>query len=145
MLPLVLAFSYAIGFISWNIFLRQFGYFEYNLLQTRFISAGILFSIYLSFLLHLVDMIRKRFTKKRKKPFLQWIKEKKFLVCSIIIVFLFVFSFEVFPITAQYFGGAKPIPASLVADIDTLKLLADFGVQLVENGEGKESRQTRAL
>ncbi|MDD5031897.1 MAG: hypothetical protein PHR36_02510 [Patescibacteria group bacterium] len=39
----VIFVSYVVGFICWNIYLGKFGFFEYNLLETRYISAGLLF------------------------------------------------------------------------------------------------------
>ena len=41
--PLFVFLLYVIGFVAWNSYLLKFGFFEYNLLQTRFISAGLLF------------------------------------------------------------------------------------------------------
>lgn len=37
-----LLLCYIAGFMAWNSYLSHFGFFESNLLQTRFLSAGLL-------------------------------------------------------------------------------------------------------
>ena len=44
--------AYAIGFIFWNFYLGEFGFFEYNLIQLRFLSAGALFVVILTRIPH---------------------------------------------------------------------------------------------
>ncbi len=45
LLLILISGFYLFGFISWNFYLANFGFFESNLLQTRYISAGILFLV----------------------------------------------------------------------------------------------------
>ncbi len=65
-----LLFITMVGFIVVNIYLGQFGYFEYSLFQTKFISAGLLFLWPLTFSVAIISYIvriKKLFGQKLYK------------------------------------------------------------------------------
>ena len=134
-----LATSYIVGFIAWNSHLVHYGFFEYNLLQTRFISAGflILFPLVSPFYI---------FPKG-----LSWVINKnnstavwRFLFVILAILYLFLSVNYLFPKFSQKIGGAAPFPLSIVADQTTLKTLEDFGVKPGDNAN-KTSLQTQSV
>lgn len=129
---LLLFVVYSIGFLVWNIYLGQYGFFEYNFLQTRYISAGIIFILPLFLLFY---------------PFSKIIREDgqgRFVFLTCFFVFLFIFAKFIFPRIPQYLGGGKPTFVSLLGDsAEQMPYLQNFDIGLQKNGE-KGSVQTEA-
>ncbi|MDO8561097.1 MAG: hypothetical protein Q7R91_02690 [bacterium] len=127
------ALAYLVGFIAWNYFLSHFGFFEYNLLQTRFVSAGVLFisPVVLCLVLYKFFQIEVDF--------------KIYEVAALLLVYFFVFVILEFPLMPQYFGGARPFATSLIGTKEQIKYLRNFGIQSEKNVEGEESIQTKPV
>lgn len=128
LIPLVV---YAAGFVIWNYHLSQFGFFEYNLVQVRFISAGILFFLF-PFLFFFAGIYNKK------------IKEYSCIQGSIMLLIVVWFWFVPthFYEISQVVGGGKPIPTALIGTIDQMKYVENFNVELAPNSNGKDSVQT---
>lgn len=90
-ISIFLLLVYSSGFIAWNYFLSQYGFFEYNLLQTRYISAGILILFFMT--LSMAPFIL--FYYLIKKLIIKKIKSENYYniimatIFSILIVFIF--------------------------------------------------------
>lgn len=111
---------YASGFFIWNIYLSTFSFFEYNLIQIRYLSAGILLWLPV-FLLYF------------------FIKNKKYFYFSAIVsMFLVILCFPLIP---QYIGGARPIPIMILGSSDQISFLNNYNVRKTENA-GQDSVQT---
>lgn len=128
--------SYVIGFVIWNSYLSSFGFFEYNVIQVRFLSAGLLFLLFLSIIVlcYLCIKILKPEHKLLKLALLIL-----FVPLSIIGILKFKIIFERVP---QYLGGGKPIPTTLIGTPEQIYYLNNFGIEGVENQADKESVQT---
>ena len=89
-----------------------------NLIQTKFISAGIFFLI----------------------PVFVFIELKKFTgeipIYGKITLFIYWFFFFIFifPHIPQSFGGARPEPVTLIGTAEEIKYLQDFGIRTIPNG-----------
>ncbi|MEK7650313.1 MAG: hypothetical protein AAB364_00330 [Patescibacteria group bacterium] len=113
------------------MYLAHFAFFEYDLLQTRFISAGIL-TLFLPAILILWKEKNEWLFSKRDRLV-------KFVLYAIWIVF---FGGLIFPHIPQHLGGSKPKISSVVASTSTLENLSIMGVTLADAGEGKQRVQT---
>ncbi len=114
---------YASGFFVWNIYLSTFGFFEYNLVQIRYLSAGIILwtPVFLFYFL---------------------VKNKKVFCILTIISIMAVIC--LFPLIPQYIGGAKPIPTMILGAPDQITFLSNYDVRKTENA-GRDSVQTGAV
>ena len=112
------------------------GFFEYNLIQIRFLSAGLLLSLPIVLILAATYFPLKTIAAKRKT-----IESIIGSITGILIGFWVPFLFMFFPYIPQYLGGAKPIPVSFIGTPAQIKFLENFDVPSIENGE-KESVQT---
>ncbi len=143
---LFLLISYISGFIAWNYYLSRFSFFEYNLLQTRYISAGILFW-FLVFIIYIILFLIKKsliwctFKIRKDFSFFQRIS----FACVIIIFYFLIFLPYIFQITPSYLGGARPIPITLIANPEQIKFLSNFNIPIAKNAAGKQSVQTLQL
>ena len=139
-----LLFAYFYGFIAWNYLLGKFGFFEYNLLQTRYLSAGILY-LFIIFILPL-------FLALLFKPLIKRIKEgkdisiKTVVIGLLILLFLdtFLFAPYIFPRVPQYLGGAQPFIISLIGNDEQINFLRNFNINYA-NEENKTPYQTSLL
>lgn len=147
-IPITIGVFYIMGFLVWNIYLALFGFFEYNFLQTRFLSAGIVASLVIFpiiVLLYLIiDFLLRwlyRFFKGIK--FLVELKNsiQLFLVSSFFVICLLAYSYWIFPIIPQFLGGARPVIASILGTPDQIAYLKNFNILSAPNA-GKMSVQT---
>ena len=111
-----LAITYASGFVVWNIHLSRFGYFEYELLQSRFISTGILFLL-LPTIVYLFSFYKQNFSKKRMAASI-----------AFVVLYFIIFTYILFPSIPQYLGGGKPYLGSIVANAETVKQYQKMGL-----------------
>ncbi len=135
---LFLALSYGLGFLLWNIHLNDYGYFEYDLLQTRFILSGIvtilLFVIPFSILIH--RLLGTQFLSRRSNFI-------KIVICGILLIVTgFLFVKIIFPWIPQPFGGARPLLKSIIAESSEIEFLSNFNIPAARNADGKSSVQT---
>lgn len=124
------------GFVFWNSYLLGFGFFEYNLIQTRFLSTGLFFWLPLLaayFLTEFLLRLCKDCFHNRAATF--W----SFLFCWLVI---FVY---LFPNVYQSFGGAAPFPTSLIGSPDQIRFLENLDINPVKNADGKGSIQTNPV
>ena len=156
---------YVSGFLVWNAYLSQYGFFEYNLLQARYISAGLLFDIIVFFVFIIIIFLFDNFflffiffNKRVRKPLVYYklqSKKKIFFVThpiitiSIFSFFLglcfYLFPYFIFPNIPQYFGGSKAIPASLIGNSYQMAYLSNYGIGLENNSGDKDSVQTKPV
>lgn len=127
LVPWLVLIIYGTGFFLWNSYLLKFGFFEYNLIQLRYFSAGLLFwvpplSLFLLFRRHLSYPTN---------------------VIFIFLITLWFFGFQIltFPQTPQNWGGARPFAISLIGEPDQIGFLVNFGISSAENAD-KHSVQT---
>lgn len=116
---IVLAIVYVAGFAVWNRFLSNFGFFEYDFLQTKFISAGIWTT--LSFYLLYIWKLRKRNTAA--------------VGISFSVYVFVIFPVAIFPLIPSSMGGGMPIVTSLIdASEEILHLQNNFNIPAAKNG-----------
>lgn len=124
----LLLLAYIFGFIAWSYHLSNYGFFEYNLLQVRYLSAGFL----PAFLLLIIIALTK--------------KIKKIIFYIFLLIFLLIYFFVYvkifFPEWPPYFGGAKPFVISIIANPEQIKMLENFNVEPTPNAGGKDSVET---
>ena len=140
-IAIFIAVAYGVGFISWNFYLIDFGIFEYQLLQTRYISAGSLFLLPPLVLFYILSPKLKKSIGDLMMPYSS---KSRMLVVFCCSLYLIIFIYLIFPSMPQYFGGSKPIPVSIIAESDVIKRWSDFGIDGADNA-GKPSRQTQSL
>ena len=128
---LILFFCYVAGFLAWNIYLSHFGFFEYDLLQTRFLSAG--------FLILILPVTVFAVRKKSRDKFLLL---NHFYQAVFFFVWVCFFAIVIFPYIPQYFGGAKPYLASLVSNSEMIKSFELMGL-LYSERQGEQVETTR--
>lgn len=116
-LSVLLLASYLFGFILWNIFLGVYGFFEFNLLQTRFVSAGLMFLLISSTLYFVI-------LRKKPEDLLNFQKRK---LVYFIIYFLF-YAYLIFPTLPQAIGGAAPFGVFLLGSEDQISYLVKFNI-----------------
>ena len=127
---------YGLGFIIWNQYLIPFGFFEYNLLQVRFLGAGSLFVLVLFIVMVIVDVFIKLFGFKISGFVFS-------LILFLLAVFLFYpFQYLIFARIPQWLGGARPIPTTILGSEQQISYLGALGVKVAANAEGKNSIQT---
>lgn len=130
------AVCYVLGFFAWNSFLLHYGIFEYAVLPSRFLSAGLLI---LALPLLLFVLLDDNFWGLFKRNLLF-----KIFLSVVFSVYLIFFIGCIFPKIPQSFGGARPFSASLIPDIEMLEFFKDVGVLLAKNGD-KPEKQTTGL
>lgn len=119
----ILSLSYVIGFVLWNSFLGHYGYFEFDFLQTRFVSAG------LAFLLPIVTIILLLITFG-KQPLI-WSRKKVLVSVYVAIVYFLIYAFAVFPLLPQALGGARPFAVTLLGNSEQISYLNMFNLQAI--------------
>jgi hypothetical protein len=120
---LVAFLIYASGYIAWNMYLSRYGVVEYNFVQTRFLSAGLLLWIPIIIVFSLSVYVLKHFHAGIRA----W-KLTGLVTGALIGAWLGVFIF-VFPLLPQSLGGARPIPISLLGTTEQIGMLANFGIK----------------
>lgn len=114
-LSIVFTSSYFFGFVLWNGFLNDYGFFEINVLQTRFISAGLVF---LSPVILFIILSKKD---------LGYFFSKGYPVLILIIYFI-VYLWYCFPSIPQSLGGARPFPVSIIGSPEQISYLNMFNL-----------------
>jgi hypothetical protein len=141
-LVLVFALAYGLGFVIWNLYLSAYGFFEYKLLQTRFLSSGLLALGFLPALIILPYLGYKGLISLVKR--LSELEREiiSLLMGGVLFLFtLYAYTFFVFPYIPQYLGGAHPYVKSIIAEPDEMDFLSDLNFALPDNG-GKRPIQT---
>lgn len=132
---------YASGFIVWNLYLSHFGYFEYNIVQARFLSAGLALWIPI-----VVFSILSIFIESKIPTRYPTLKSSVGLIAGTIMGIWFSSFFLIFfPQLPQSLGGAKPLPISIIGTPDEISYLSNFAIDSAPNAEGKPSVQTNLL
>lgn len=126
---------YAVGFSLWNSYLSRFGAFEYNLIQLRYLSAGILFCLTSIFVAGFIYLLYKHFYSKY-----QHFYSKKYStliiigVCLLCIIgWIVLFTRTIFPRIPQYLGGAKPIRTTIIGSPEQISYLNNFDIPSADN------------
>jgi hypothetical protein len=132
--PWCVFITYAIGFLIWNTYLSGFGFFEYNLIQIRFLSAGLFVLLptvfFTEFAIFLSGRTRNDITSYALFSFaLIWIP----------------LSFLVFPLAPQFLGGAKPIPSTIIGTTEQIKYLSNFGIWTPQDQSEKSIVQSNPV
>jgi hypothetical protein len=125
---------YIAGFFAWNFHLGKFGFFEHELLQTRFISAG--------FLILLVPLLIWMLSESVSKEFKSWNFGMR---CFTFFAWIIMFSWLFFPLFPQYMGGGSPMTVSLLANPDTMVRFKILGVDLAYAGEKQTAIETQKV
>lgn len=132
---------YASGFLAWNNYLSSYGFVEYSIVQTRFLSAGILMWLPVALVSLAAASIRNKVPQ-------EWSTTRISITVGVVFLAL-VWFYLLFAVLLtqipQAFGGVKPIPVSLIGTPDQIDYLANFAVGSGENAQGKHSVQTRPI
>ncbi len=139
-IPIFVLIIYILGFLIWNYYLNSFGFFEYNIVQLRYFSAGLLFVFvclipFLVFYIFLVRFIHKT---------------TPLIILRLVLVALFLwwsiyFVNHFFPQIPQYWGGIRPLPVSIIGSQEQIIFLSNFNILPAENGSSSPSVQTKAV
>lgn len=149
-IPIGIALCYVMGFIVWNLYLSLFGYFEYNFLQTRFLSGGAAaimiigtLDVLIIGLMYFLFAKPFNFLKSKCRLFFKFENQLYLYFISVLVVssFLFYAAF-IFPLLPQYLGGARPVVASLLSDPEGIEYLNNFNIRSAPNADLKKSVQT---
>lgn len=128
---------YASGFLILNYYLSHFGFFEYNLIQTRFLSTGLFLwlpcALILIISIFLLEKIPIKYVTLRGII--------NFGGGAFIGIWFSLFPL-LFPLVQQVFGGGKPVPASIIGTPEQIAFLANFDIPAADNATGKKSVQT---
>lgn len=130
-------FIYIGGFLAWNTYLGRFGFFEYNLLETRFLSAGLITTLPLI----IVYLIANYFINKIRNG----IKRVVFNIILYTGLFL-IYSYmvlNIFPGLPQYMGGARPFISSIIIN-DNKYLFKKLGLLNPNHPKDVEGIETYA-
>ena len=138
LIPLGLFFVYSLGFIILNIYLAIFGIFEFNFLQTRFLSTGLFASLIAAPLFLVVYKVFS--TLAKKYPSIKGFFSIFMVYFS--ALFIVVYSILIFPTIPQFIGGASPVSASIIGSPDEVNFLKNFDLDLIPNAEGLLPVQT---
>lgn len=138
LITLFSALAYVAGFFWWNFYLSSYGFFEFNVIQARYLSTGLLFLVPLFICATFFIIILK-------SKFWNIPKFLLLLLFSMLFVYwLFGFKDYFFNLP-QYLGGARPIATSIIASPDEIVYLANFGISAAENAKGKPPVQTSPI
>lgn len=113
---IIILILYVAGFVTWNTYLSNFGFFEFDLLQTRFVSAGFLCLVIPVIILVTSSKSRDKFSRLN-------------IVTQSLCFFIWAIFFGtvVFSYVPQYLGGAKPFLASVVMEPDMVRAFKLMG------------------
>lgn len=127
--PLI-AIAYACGFLIWNIFLENLGFQSDSLVQGRYALSGLCF-LFFSFAAYSV----------LEGPYL-WIRKKissehhialnAYAVIGVMI-WLFLYSYTIFPLLPSELGGAAPRVVSFVGTPESLSFFTEVGISKVSD------------
>ena len=133
-LSIFILICYSYGFVLWNYYLLNYGFFEYNVLQTRFLSAGFTFLISVVILYILFSLHRLLFSIRELYVFIFFI--------ILTLIWLFLFSKLFFDKLPQYVGGSKPFPSTMIGTVEQISYLSNFGIEGAENADKKSVQTT---
>lgn len=127
----------------------MYGYFEFEIIQARYIPAGIAFFILSTpllilfhLLLKILQIILEKILKtKNTLKSVVTIFNSIFLTVLIIIVYALLY----FPTREEYLGGAKPIFISLLGDPEQMRFLNEFNMGIEDNSAGNPGVQTKPV
>ena len=131
-----LLLCYVYGFIAWNYLLSKFSFFEYSLLQTRYLSAGLLFLLIILTILLLIYFVLKPFSSKLLDNVKKHVK-----ICGIVFLLIlipidiYIFSPTIFFRTEQYLGGAHPFAISIIGSDLQIEYLTNFNIPAAANAD----------
>lgn len=132
---------YSTGFVLWNQYLSHYGYFEYSFVQTRYLSAGLLFWIP-TVAVFGADFLTLKFIPLRFNK-IRTVVDNLFLgIISVWAVLLFFF---LFPSIPQSLGGARPMSMSILGSPEEIEYLINFEIKPASNAGDKPSVQTRPI
>lgn len=131
-ITLFVGVSFALGFLIWNIYLQRLGFFSDDLLQVRYVLTGVSFATISLFIFFSIPSFGNFIIAKLKSTNE---KNMKWLLISttIFVVWVFIFSFIIFPFMPQWLGGGSPRVVSLVTTTQEINYLNKFGIK---NGLG---------
>jgi len=130
LLTLAAAVVYSTGFFVWNFYLSHFGFFEYDFVQMRYLSAGLFFWVAIG---PFVYICIRSFLKK---SFLLVVGVMFLLLTLRLLIFVW------FPAWPQYLGGLRPIATTIIASPSQIKFIENFDIYPALNAQDKESVQT---
>lgn len=119
------------GFLIWNLYLVRLGFYEFNLIQARYIHSGITFLLVFIPSFALFVWIAKHLSMK-----FQFVK--KFFISQIALYFgvilffylIILYTLFIFPRISQAWGGAQPRVLSIIASESDIEYLANFGIKM---------------
>jgi hypothetical protein len=119
---LFLILFYVTGFIVWNMYLSKFSFFEYDLLQTRFISAG--FTCLLVPIIAFLDLNLRDLFLKQRFP----------LQLIAYFFWILIYSF-LFPSIPQALGGSQPFAVSLIGSEEQILFLNQLNLESAQGSK----------
>lgn len=127
-------FCLVCGFFIWNIYLSRLGFFEYQIIQTRFVLTGLAFLVFLVCAGGLVMVLGKFLSMCAyfsHSQFLDSFSIYVFFYLGLIFLILF-FPIFYFPMLSPALGGGQPRMLSIIADEKEIQYLAQFGVRIAK-------------
>lgn len=132
-IPLAALISYGFGFVLWNRYLLKFGFFEYNVFQIRYLSAGLLLLLPV-FVIGAIAYLWK-----------ENLSTFGTVVVAVLSISWFMYVFGSFNTIHQYLGGGKPIPVSIIGNPEQIVFLENFGIQSIETAEERPRVQSNPI
>lgn len=132
----VLLIAYGLGFAVWNFHLASYGYFELNLLQARFVPAGVMTLIFIWIIYIIHKFLCRLFSKFCPKSLLNFLTKLRFFYYVPFVIFLSVFFLEgIFPNVSPTLGGARPSAKFIVGEASQIDFLTNFNISAEQNGD----------
>ncbi|MFA6502833.1 MAG: hypothetical protein WCT45_01075 [Candidatus Paceibacterota bacterium] len=125
---------YSSGFLMWNYYLSSFSFFEWNLIQSRYISAGLLIWLPISLAAGVYVITLSRISDEKVKLTIS-------SIFGVLVGVWFALISIFFQNIPQYYGGAKPIPVSIIGTQDQIHFFENFNILGAKNGDN-DSVQT---
>lgn len=131
---LVFCLTFIAGFLIWNFYLARFGFSEYELIQTRFISTGATFILFILIFTLIIKLINFLFSK------CQYFLIKYTLNMLLILFILFIiacyfYSNYFFIYLPSKIGGGKPEALSIISSPEQINYLKQLDIPISENAE----------
>lgn len=111
-----LMFSYVLGTLIFNIYLRGLGISDFDFLQLRYMFSGLVFILMTGTAWILISSL---VPKSRKEGPIS--KTTEAFIFLVLILWLPLYAVYIFPIIPTNFGGAQPIEGRLVGDYSAIK------------------------
>ncbi len=129
---LVAAGALVAGFLIWNIYLVKLGFYEFSIIQARYIHTGVVFLVFLlttlAALLIAISLLKKISIIKKLLIFLDRLDLTSSGLAAFILLTLLAYTMLVFPRLSQALGGAQPRVLSIIASESDIDFLANFGI-----------------